>query len=87
MIGPGKYGVLRLVKQNRFRSTLRLVESEALCQQQKIGQGRVEKNILNRLTLDETLDIGFDTGTPVTESYELPFAFTGKLDEVAIDLN
>ncbi|MBD2427445.1 arylsulfatase [Phormidium sp. FACHB-1136] len=53
----------------------------------KIGQGRVEKSIPNRFTLDETLDIGFDTGTPVTESYELPFAFTGKLDEVAIDLN
>jgi arylsulfatase A-like enzyme len=53
----------------------------------KIGQGRVEKSIPNRVTLDETLDIGFDTGTPVTESYEMPFAFTGKLDEVAIDLN
>jgi arylsulfatase len=53
----------------------------------KIGQGRVEKSIPNRVTLDETMDIGFDTGTPVTESYEMPFAFTGKLDEVAIDLN
>ncbi len=53
----------------------------------KIGQGRVEKSIPNRFTLDETLDIGFDTGTPVTESYEMPFAFTGKLDEVDIDLN
>ncbi|MEM9503409.1 MAG: arylsulfatase [Cyanobacteria bacterium P01_E01_bin.43] len=52
----------------------------------KIGQGRVEKSIPNRVTLDETLDIGFDTGTPLTESYELPFAFTGKLDEVSIDL-
>ena len=52
----------------------------------KIGQGRVEKSIPNRVTLDETMDIGFDTGTPVTEAYELPFAFTGKLDEVTIDL-
>jgi len=52
----------------------------------KIGQGRGEKSIPNRVTLDETLDIGFDTGTPVTESYEMPFAFTGKLNEVAIDL-
>ena len=47
----------------------------------------MDKSIPNRFTIDETLDIGFDTGTPVTESYELPFAFTGKLDEVAIDLN
>jgi hypothetical protein len=47
----------------------------------KIGQGRVEKSIPNRVTLDETLDVGFDTGTPVMEGYELPFAFTGKLEE------
>jgi hypothetical protein len=39
-----------------------------------------------RLREDDTLDIGFDTGTPVTEAYEMPFVFTGKLDEVAIDL-
>lgn len=34
----------------------------------EIGKGRVEKSIPNRVTLDETLDIGFDTGTPVTET-------------------
>ncbi|HNP62196.1 MAG TPA: arylsulfatase, partial [Nitrospirales bacterium] len=32
----------------------------------QIGEGRVEKSIPNRVTLDETLDIGFDTGTPLT---------------------
>jgi arylsulfatase len=53
----------------------------------KIGEGRVEKSIPNRVTLDETLDIGFDTGTPVTEGYTLPFRFTGRLQEVTIDLN
>ena len=53
----------------------------------QIGEGRVEKSIPNRVTLDETLDIGFDTGTPVVEGYELPFRFTGKLDAVTIDLN
>ncbi len=53
----------------------------------QIGEGRVEKSIPNRVTLDETLDIGFDTGTPVVEGYELPFKFTGKLDAVTIDLN
>jgi arylsulfatase len=53
----------------------------------KIGSGRVEKSIPNRMTLDETLDVGFDTGTPVTETYETPFAFTGSLKSVDIFLD
>ncbi len=52
----------------------------------KIGQGRVEKSIPNRISLDETFDVGFDTGLPVTESYKLPFDFTGTLDKVTVEL-
>jgi arylsulfatase len=53
---------------------------------QQIGKGRVGKSIPNRVTLDETLDIGFDTGTPVMEGYEMPFKFSGVLNSVTIDL-
>ncbi len=53
----------------------------------RIGEGRVEKTLPNRISIDETFDVGYDTGTPVTEDYETPFDFTGKLKEVAIDLN
>ncbi len=52
----------------------------------QIGKGRVEKSIPNRVTLDETFDIGFDTGTPVAEGYEMPFRFTGTLGAVTIEL-
>ena len=52
----------------------------------QVGKGRVEKSIPNRVTLDETLDIGFDTGTPVADGYELPFDFTGQLKSVTIEL-
>ncbi len=52
----------------------------------KIGEGRVEKTIPNRISIDETLDVGFDTGTPVTEDYETPFDFTGTLNKVTLDL-
>ena len=52
----------------------------------KLGEGRVEKSIPNRVTLDETFDIGFDTGTPVADGYEMPFKFTGKLRTVTIEL-
>lgn len=54
---------------------------------EQIGTGRVEKSIPNRVTLDETLDIGFDTGTPVTDDYQTPFEFTGPLNSVTIELN
>ena len=53
----------------------------------KIGEGRIERSIPNRFTLDETMDVGFDTGTPVVDDYELPFGFTGRLDAVTIKLD
>ena len=38
------------------------------------------------MSLDETLDIGEDTGTPVSKDYEVPFRFTGKLNRVLVRL-
>ena len=36
---------------------------------------------------DETFDIGLDTGTPVDDrDYQVPFAFTGKLVKITVDL-
>ncbi len=54
---------------------------------QEAGHGRVEKSIPNRVTLDETFDVGFDTGTPVADGYEMPFRFTGRLSAVTITLD
>jgi len=51
-----------------------------------VAAQRVEKTIPIRLSLDETLDIGEDTGTPVAETYNVPFRFTGKLETVVIRL-
>jgi arylsulfatase len=34
----------------------------------------------------ETFDIGSDLGTPVSASYASPFAFTGKIDTVKVDI-
>lgn len=52
----------------------------------EVAKGRVEKTIPIRITLDESLDVGSDAGTPVTMSYDVPFEFTGKIDKVVIDL-
>jgi arylsulfatase len=38
------------------------------------------------ITIDETFDIGIDTRTAVDDSYQVPFAFTGKLDKLTVKL-
>jgi len=52
----------------------------------KAVEKRIEKTIFNRFTLDETFDIGEDTGTPVNLNYDVPYAFTGKIEKVIISL-
>ena len=51
-----------------------------------VATGRIERTLAFRLSLDETLDCGEDTGTPVNEDYHVPFKFTGELKQVVIDL-
>ncbi|HUK33446.1 MAG TPA: hypothetical protein VLV86_06030, partial [Vicinamibacterales bacterium] len=55
----------------------------------QVTQGRIERTIPVRFSLDETLDIGEDTGTPVIETYvdRMPFAFTGTLKKVVVVLD
>jgi arylsulfatase len=52
----------------------------------QVAQGRIDRTIPIRIALDEGLDIGEDTGTPVNLTYDVPFRFTGKLGKVTIDL-
>lgn len=54
---------------------------------QQVAQGRIEHTVAVRFTMSvETFDIGEDTGTPVNLSYDVPFAFTGQIDDVTIKL-
>jgi arylsulfatase len=50
------------------------------------AKGRVERTIPIRITLDETLDIGEDCGTPVNLTYDVPFRFEGEIENVTIEL-
>jgi len=54
----------------------------------QVAQGKIEHTIPVRFSLDETMDIGEDTGTPVVEDYvaKMPFKFTGTLKQVVIEL-
>ena len=51
-----------------------------------MATGRIERTLAFRLSLDETLDCGEDTGTPVSEDYHTPFKLTGKLTKVTVSL-
>lgn len=51
-----------------------------------VASGRIERSLPFRLSLDETLDCGEDTGTPVSEEYRVPFKFSGELKQVTINL-
>ena len=53
---------------------------------QKIASEKFPRTIPFRMSLDETLDIGTDTGTPVSEDYQVPFEFTGDLQKVEIKI-
>ncbi|MFN9720665.1 MAG: arylsulfatase [Planctomycetota bacterium] len=51
-----------------------------------VAKGRIERTIPIRITLDETLDIGEDCGTPINLTYDVPFRFDGDIENVTITL-
>lgn len=53
---------------------------------QQVAEGRIEKTVPNRFSLDETMDVGEDTGTAVTSDYKVPNHFTGTLNKIEINL-
>ena len=50
-----------------------------------VGEGRIEKTVPGRFGID-TFGVGMDTGSPVSNTYRPPFAFTGKVEKVDIEL-
>lgn len=54
----------------------------------KAAEGRLEKTLPFRFSLDESFDVGEDTGTPVIDEYDakMPFKFSGALNKVEIKL-
>jgi arylsulfatase A-like enzyme len=51
-----------------------------------VATGRIDQTQCCAFSADEGADVGADEGTPVTEDYQVPFKFTGKIDKVTIDL-
>jgi arylsulfatase A-like enzyme len=86
-IPPGRHVLSAEVivdQENKFGTggqvTLRLGK-------QTIGQGRFDKQVAGYFTANETFDIGCDTCSPVSDLYESPFAFTGQINKVMVDIS
>ena len=54
----------------------------------KMAEAKIPQTVAFRFSLDESFDVGEDTGTPVIEDYadKMPFKFTGKLNKLVIEL-
>jgi arylsulfatase len=59
-----------------------------LIDEKDVGQVQIDRTIAVRFSLDETFDIGQDTGTPVLEEYEhkMPYQFSGTLTKFVVVL-
>jgi arylsulfatase len=51
----------------------------------RVGDGRIDKSVPSRFGA-ENFDVGMDTGSPVSEVYEPPFAYSGTIKKVTITL-
>jgi arylsulfatase len=52
-----------------------------------VATKKMERTIPLILAWDENLDVGPDTGTPVDDKdYQVPFAFTGKIDKIRLTI-
>ena len=54
----------------------------------KVAETDIDRTVPFIYSVDETLDVGEDRGTPILEDYadRMPFKFNGKIGEVTIDL-
>jgi arylsulfatase A-like enzyme len=53
----------------------------------EVARKSIERTIPLVLQWDENFDIGADTGTPVSDEYQVPFKFTGKLDKLTLTID
>lgn len=59
-----------------------------LVDEKPVGEVSISQTLPARFSLDETFDVGADTGTPIVEDYanKMPFEFTGTLEKLGVVL-
>ena len=51
-----------------------------------VAEGDIANTIPFMIGLNESFDVGRDGGSPVSDEYKAPFAFTGTLEQVVVDV-
>jgi arylsulfatase len=51
-----------------------------------LAEGRLERSVPIQFSIGEGVDIGMDTGSAVDFTYKLPFAFTGRIEKVTVEV-
>jgi arylsulfatase len=53
----------------------------------EVARETMERTLPLILQWDENFDIGADTGTPVSNDYQVPFRFNGKLNKLTLTID
>ena len=53
----------------------------------EVARQKLDHTIPLIMQWDENFDIGADTGTPVSDDYQVPFRFTGKLQKLTLTIS
>ena len=86
-LAPGSH-ILRVKFEYDGGGIGKAANATLMVDEKQVAQGRIQRTIPVRFSLDETFDVGEDTGTPVLEEYEskMPFRFTGTLKKFVVVL-
>ena len=87
-LSPGNH-VLRVVFKYDGGGIGKGATASLLVDEKPVGEVKIPQTVAVRFSLDETFDVGEDTGTPVLEDYagKMPFRFTGELKKFAVVLD
>ena len=86
-LAPGKH-VIRVIFKYAGGGIGKGADVTMLVDEKQVAQGSIPQTTAARFSLDETFDVGEDTGTPVVEDYadRMPYEFTGRLEKLAVVL-
>jgi arylsulfatase len=86
-LSPGNH-IVRVKFEYEGGGIGKAANTTLLVDEKQVAQGRIEHTVPIRFSLDETFDVGEDTGTPVLEEYadKMPFRFTGTLKRFVVVL-
>jgi arylsulfatase len=86
-LGPGNH-VVRVAFRYEGGGVGKGAIATLFVDEKPVAESPIPRSVPARFSLDETFDVGADTGTPVVEDYadKMPYEFTGTLKKLAVVL-